>query len=101
VAVCDKCGIAYTYAGGHVCQGRDKTKVWLLTSVAAGAVGGGLLGRIYGNRVLAQVCDAPDAGNLCGLFSAPTVPLYVGIGAVVGAFVGALVLVIVLRRRRL
>ena len=97
--VCPQCGVPSSYTETHVCVGRDRTKLWLLVSVAAGALVGGPLGLLYGNSVVRQACERPDASNLCGLTSAPAVPFYIVIGAVVGAAVAAFAVVVLLGRR--
>lgn len=98
--VCPQCGGPFSYTEAHVCPGRDRTKLWLLASVAAGALVGGPLGLLYGNSVVSEACERPDAGNLCGLTSAPAVPFYIVIGAVVGASVAAFAVVVLLGRRK-
>src|SRR6478752_5131378 len=100
MAVCPQCGVAFSYTESHVCLGRDRTKLWLLASVAAGALVGGPLGLLYGNSVVRQACERLGAGNLCGLTSAPAVPFYIVIGAVVGASVAAFTVVALLGRRK-
>jgi hypothetical protein len=42
-------------------------------------------------------CQAPDATNLCGLRSVPAIPFYIVIGAVMGAAIVALAVVLMLR----
>jgi hypothetical protein len=98
--VCPKCGVPFSYTETHVCEARDKTKIWLLTSVAVGALVGGPFGLLYGNSIVRQACEKPDASNLCGLTSAPTVPFWIVIGAVIGASVAAFAVVVLLGRRK-
>ena len=98
--VCAKCGMSFSYTEAHGCEGRDTPKLWSLASVAVGAVVGGPLGLLYGNSVVRSACEKPGASNLCGLTSAPTVPFYIAIGAVMGTAVAALAAVVILRRRR-
>jgi len=102
--ICPKCGASFSYTETHVCEGRDKTKIWWLASAAVGAlVGaliGGQLGLLYGNSVVRQACEKPDAGNLCGLTSAPFLPLDIVIGAVIGSSVAAFAVVVLLGRRK-
>ena len=98
--VCPKCGALFSYMEPHVCEGRDRTKIRLLASVAAGALVGGPLGRLYGESVVQQFCARFDAGNLCGLTSAPAVPFYIIIGAIVGASVAASAVAVLLGRRK-
>ena len=97
--VCPRCGVPFSYAETHVCVGRDRTKLWWLASVAAGALVGGALGLLYGNSAVRHACERPDASNLCGLTSAPAVPFYLVIGAIVGASVAAFAVVVLLGRR--
>jgi ABC-type dipeptide/oligopeptide/nickel transport system permease subunit len=73
------------------------TKLWLFASVALGALVGAALGLRYGNFLVDQVCSRPDAGNLCGLTSAPAVPFWILIGAVAGASAAALTIIAILR----
>src|ERR1700680_648520 len=98
--VCPRCGVPLSYHASPFCVGRDRTKLWLLASVAAGALVGGPLGLLYGNSVVRQACERPDASNLCGLTSVPAVAFYIGIGAVVGASVAAVAVVALLGRRK-
>ena len=98
--VCPQCGVPFSYTEPHVCVGRDRNKLWLLASVAAGALVGGALGLLYGNSVVRQACQRPDASNLCGLTSASAVPFYIVIGAVVGASVAASAVVGLLGKRK-
>jgi hypothetical protein len=72
----------------------------LLASVAVGVLVGAPLGLLYGDSVVRQACERPDAGNLCGLTSAPAVPFYIVIGAVIGASVAAFAVVVLLARRK-
>jgi hypothetical protein len=97
--VCPKCGTPFFYTEGHVCEGRDQTKLWLLALAAIGAIVGGPFGLFYGDSVVRQVCEKPDASNLCGLAGAPTVPLYIVIGAVMGASLAACAVLMILGRR--
>ena len=98
--ICPQCGVPFSDTETHVCVGRDRTKLWLLASVAAGALVGGLLGLLYGNAVVRQACERPYASNLCGLTSAPAVAFYIAIGTVVGASVAAVAVVVLLGRRK-
>ena len=97
---CPRCGMPFSYTDTHVCEGRDKAKLWLLAALAVGAVIGGPLGLWYGDFAIQSVCEKPDASNLCGLTSAPAVPFYIAIGAVIGATVAALAVVAILERRK-
>jgi hypothetical protein len=97
--VCPKCGTPFFYTEGHVCEGRDKGKLWSLAPAAIGAVVGGPLGLVYGDSVIRQVCENPDAGNLCGLAAVPTVPFYIVTGAVLGASVATFAFLMILGRR--
>jgi len=90
----------FSYRETHVSEGRDKTKIWWLASVAIGALVGGPLGLLYGQSVVSQACGKPDASNLCGLMTAPSVPFYIAIGAIVGASVAAVTVVVILRKRQ-
>jgi hypothetical protein len=96
--------VLFSYTETHVCTGRDRTKLWLLTSVAAGALVGGPLGRLLGNAVVSsavrQACERPDATNLCGLMLIPAVPVYIGIGTIVGAAVAGFAVAAFLGRRK-
>jgi hypothetical protein len=58
------------------------------------------LGLLYGNFVVRQACERPDASNLCGLTTAPTVPFYIVIGAVVGAAVAGFAVAAFFGRRK-
>ena len=98
--VCPECGVPFSYTEIHVCEGRDKTKLWSVGSVVIGAVIGGPLGLIYANSVIQQACAKPDATNLCGLTSAPAIPFYIAIGAVIGASVAAFAVVLTLATRK-
>jgi hypothetical protein len=98
--VCPKCGVPFSYTETHVCKGRDRTKLWSLASIAMGAVIGGPVGLLYAKSVIQQACKKPDATNLCGLTSAPAIPFYIAIGAVIGASVAALAVVLILGRRK-
>jgi len=104
MAVCSKCGLPFSYTEPHRCEGRDRTKLWSLASVAVGAVGGGVggawLGLAYGHSLMRAACQRPDATNLCGLSTLPAIPFYVVIGAVIGASIAAFAIVVTLRRRR-
>src|SRR5690242_3398345 len=100
MAVCPKCGVSFSYAKPHVCEGRDKSKLWLFAFAVIGTLVGGLLGWRYGNSLIRQACERPDASNLCGLPSAYSMPFYLAVGAVIGASVSALLVVVILRRRR-
>jgi hypothetical protein len=92
--------VLFSYTETHVCEPRDKTKIWLLASVAVGVLVGGPLGLLYGNSIVREACERPDASNLCGLTSAPTVPFWIVIGAVVGASVAAFAVVALFGRRK-
>src|SRR5262245_23352297 len=98
--VCPKCGVLFSYTEPHVCEGRDRTKIRLLASVAVGALVGAPLGLLYGNSVVRQVCARPNASNLCGVTSAPAVPFYIVIGAIVGASVAASAVAVLLGKRK-
>ena len=74
-------------------------KVRVLALIAVGALAGGPLGFFYGNSVARASCENPNAGNLCGLTSATTLPLYVIIGAVIGASFAAVAAVAIASRR--
>ena len=89
-----------SYTDTHVCEGPDTAKLWLLAALAVGAVVGGPLGLWYGGSVVRWACENPDASNLCGLTSAPAVPFYIAIGAVIGTTVAALAVVAILVRRK-
>jgi hypothetical protein len=90
----------FPYTDGHVCAGRDARKLWTLVCVVAGAVVGGPIGHWYGTVLIGQVCDRPDATNLCGLTSVAVIPVFIAIGAIAGASIAALIVTVVLRRRR-
>jgi hypothetical protein len=92
--------MSFSYTENHVCDGRDKPKLWSLASVAVGAVVGGPLGLFYGNSVVRSACEQPGAGNLCGLTSAPTLLFDIAIGAATGAAVAALAVGVILGRRK-
>jgi hypothetical protein len=64
------------------------------------AVIGGSVGLFYEQSVIRQACERPGAGNLCGLASAPALPFYIVIGAVVAASIATVVVVLVLGRRK-
>jgi len=98
--VCPKCHASFSYAEDHVCEGRDRSKLLLLASVVAGALAGAPLGRMYGISLVDEVCSRPGAGNLCWLTSVADVPVYMLLGAVFGASVAALVIVMILGRRQ-
>ena len=100
MAICPKCGAPFSYEAPHVCEGRDKTKMWALLSVGMGAFIGVPLGQWYGQYAIGQACDKPDATNLCGLSVLPALPFYIVIGAVIGASVAAFAAVVVLGRRK-
>jgi hypothetical protein len=98
--VCPKCGVPFSYTETHICEGRDRTKLWSLASVAMGAVIGAPVGLFYAKSVIQHACAKPDATNLCGLTSARAIPFYIAIGAVVGASVAAFAVVLILGRRK-
>jgi hypothetical protein len=104
MAICPKCGLPFSYAESHICEGRDRTKLRFLASTLivaiAGAIAGGALGREYIQSVIRRACEQPDATNLCGLPSASAIPFYVGIGAVLGASVAAFAGVLIFRARK-
>jgi hypothetical protein len=100
MAICSRCGVPFSYAEPHVCEGRDTTRIWLRASVAVGALVGAPLGLLCGNYVVRQACDRPGASNLCGLTSAPAVPIYIVMGAVIGASAAALAIAVLLRSRK-
>jgi len=104
MAVCPKCGLPFSYSDVHVCEGRDKAKLWLFATVAigsiVGAILGGRLGLVYVNSVIRQACDKSGATNLCGLPIAPAVPFYVAAGAVIGASAAACAVVLIFRARK-
>ena len=95
---CSKCGATFLYADDHVCEGRNYAKIWLMASIAAGALGGGPLGYLYGLSVIRRACERPDAGNLCGLTAASMVPGFVAVGVVVGAAVAAFSVIFIVSR---
>lgn len=72
----------------------------MLALVAAGALVGAPLGLLYGHAVVRLACERTDASNLCGLMSAPAVPFYIVIGAIIGASLVACGVVVVLGRRK-
>lgn len=92
--------MSFAYAETHLCAGRDRTKIWLLISVVAGAALGGPLGRQYGLSVVRQACDKPGASNLCGFFPWLFAPVFVILGAGIGVFVAALVVMTVLAKTK-
>ena len=104
MAVCPKCGMPFSYAETHVCEGRDTAKLWSLASVAIGlaigAVAGGMLGQLYGLSAVREGCEQPGATNLCGLPIVPFVPVYTAIGALVGATAAAFAVFLILRMRK-
>ena len=100
MATCPACRMTFAYSEPHVCDGRDYTKVWLMLSVAAGALVGGASGLWYGVSVIGQACKKPDAGNLCGMVPSYFVPGHGLIGAVVGAFVAPVGVVLYISRQR-
>lgn len=104
MAICPKCGLPFSITEGHICEGRDATKLWLLVTAAigglAGAIVGGLIGRAYVDSLIRQACEGPSATNLCGLTSAPALPFYVVIGAIIGAGVAACAVVGFFRMRK-
>jgi hypothetical protein len=104
MALCSKCGLPFSYAEPHICEGRDRTKLWFLSTALiaaiAGAIVGGALGHEYIQAVIRRACEQPDATNLCGLPSAPAIPFYIGIGAVLGASVAASAGALIVRTRK-
>jgi hypothetical protein len=99
MAVCPKCGVAFSYTATHVCEGRDKSKVWWIATVVIGAFVGGPLGLLYGTSIVRQACAQTDASNLCGFMSVPSVPSYIVLGAIIGASAAALSVAVILRTR--
>lgn len=97
MAVCPRCGVPFSYADIHVCEGRDKTKLWSLAAVGLGAILGGPLGLSCTHFLLRQACLRPDATSLCGLMIVPFVPVYIAIGAVSGASIAAVAVTLVHR----
>jgi len=91
--------MSFSYAESHVCDGRDKSKFWLVVAVASGALAGAPFGRWFANYIVGLACNRPDARNLCGLFAAPMAPVFVIAGAVVGASIMTVALTIILARR--
>jgi hypothetical protein len=98
--VCSRCGALFSYTETHVCEGRDKTILALLTAVVVGAVIGGSVGLLYAKCDIAQACARPDATNLCGLTTGPVIPFSIAIGAIIGASVATFAVVLILRRRK-
>ncbi len=89
----------FSYTDSHACERRDTAKLWLTAVPAAGAVVGGRLGRLYGDSVVRWACERRDATSLCGLPSWPFVPVYIVIGALIGAAAAGFALVAILGRR--
>lgn len=58
MAVCPRCGVPFSYADLHVCEGRDKTKLWSLAAVGLGAILGGPLA----SRTPISFCDKRVSG---------------------------------------
>ncbi len=100
MATCSKCGMNIDYAEPHLCEGRDRTKWWVIVAVTAGTLVGGRLGLAYGAAKIAEVCSKPDAGNLCGLIASYAVPGWIVVGAVLGGFVSTLGVALAVARRR-
>jgi hypothetical protein len=98
--VCPKCRTTFMYTADHVCEGRDYTRLWSGASVAVGALLGGPLGYLYGLSIIRQACDAPGAGNLCGLAAFSTIPVYVICGAAIGGLVATVAVVVIIHRRK-
>jgi hypothetical protein len=98
MAICPKWGMSFAYTETHSCAERDRTKTWLLVSVVRGAALGGPLGYQYGLSLVRQACDKPGASNLCGFFPSLFAPVFVILGAGVGVFVAALVVMAVLAK---
>jgi hypothetical protein len=90
--------MSFTYGEDHVCEGHDRTTLWVTASVAGGALAGVPLGFWFGLSVVRQACDQPDASNLCGLAGYSVFPTYVVLGAVVGALVAAVAVVVIIAR---
>ncbi len=88
------------YSETHVCEGRDFSKIWLMVSVAAGALVGGPLGLSWSLSIVRQACDKPDASNLCGLAPSYFVPGYVLIGAVIGALIATAAVILFMGRAK-
>ena len=98
--ICPRCRMNVTYSEADVCERRDYAKVWLMVSVAGGALVGGPLGLLYGRSIVGQACDKPDASNLCGLVPSYFVPGYVLIGAVIGALVVTVAAILFMGRQK-
>src|SRR5689334_14461398 len=92
--VCPRCGLPLTDFERHVCEGPDRSKVFLLVCSAAGALLGGTadytLAAAYGRHLLRLACSPPDATNLCGLTTAIGNSGYLVGGMVLGAACGAI-----------
>lgn len=99
MAICSKCGGALTYGEPHECAGRDTAKMWLWIALAVGAALGAPGGYAYGQSVIARACGLPGAGNLCGITDALAQPVYVMIGAAMGACATAIIATFTLRYR--
>jgi hypothetical protein len=81
-------------------DGYDRTKRAAMVSVAAGALFGGFAGLEGARFTIREACARPDAGNLCGLMPSYFVPGFVVIGAVVGACLATVAVVIVVGRMK-
>jgi hypothetical protein len=99
MAICPRCAASFSYTETHVCEGRDRVKIWWIAAVALGAFVGAPLGLFYGKALVREACGQPDASNLCGFMSAPSVPFYIVIGAIIGASVAAFTVAVLLRKR--
>jgi hypothetical protein len=89
--------MAYRYADGHACEGRDRAKWRFLACLAIGAAIGAPAGVKVGRAVVGYACGRPNAGNLCGFIPSLFIPGYMFIGAVLGALGTALVMMVAAR----